>query len=68
MDLDIFHIDAFIGESFRGSTACVIALEVDLELLSIAVMTAGSGTAIWKTIAYISAGIIILKIKNKMNK
>ena len=27
MDLDIFHIDAFIGESFRGSTACVIALD-----------------------------------------
>ena len=46
----------------------IIALEVDLELLSIAVMTAGSGTAIWKTIAYISAGIIILKIKNKSNK
>lgn len=46
----------------------IIALEVDLELLSIAVMTVGSGTAIWKTIAYVLAGIIILKIKNKINK
>jgi hypothetical protein len=31
-------------------------------------MTVGSGTAIWKTIAYVLAGIIILKIKNKINK
>ena len=42
--------------------------EVDLELFSIAVMTIGSGTTIWKTIAYILAGILILKIRKKIYK
>ena len=42
--------------------------EVDLELFSIAVMTIGSGTTIWKTIAYIVAGILILKIRKKNYK
>ena len=27
MDLDIFHIDAFISDSFKGNTACVIQLD-----------------------------------------
>ncbi len=58
----------FILMHLLAISCFIIALEVDLELLSIAVMTVGSGTAIWKTIAYISAGIIILKIKNKINK
>ena len=31
----------------------IVASEVDLELFSITVMTIGSGTTIWKTIAYI---------------
>ena len=44
------------------------AAEVDLELFSIAVMTIGSGTSIWKTIAYIVAGILILKIRKKIYK
>ena len=42
--------------------------EVDLELFSIAVMTIGSGTTIWKTIAYILAGILILRIRKKVYK
>lgn len=42
--------------------------EVDLELFSIAVMTIGSGTTIWKTIAYILAGILILRIRKKLYK
>lgn len=47
----------------------IVASEVDLELFSIAVMTIGSGgTTIWKTIAYISLGIIILKLRTKIYK
>ena len=42
--------------------------EVDLELFSIAVMTIGSGTTIWKTIIYISLGIIISKVRKKIYK
>ncbi|RZO99822.1 MAG: hypothetical protein EVA45_03695 [Flavobacteriales bacterium] len=42
--------------------------EVDLELFSIAVMTIGSGTTIWKTIIYILLGIIILKVRKKIYK
>jgi len=42
--------------------------EVDLELFSIAVMTIGSGTTIWKTIIYISLGIVILKVRKKNYK
>ena len=42
--------------------------EVDLELFSIAVMTIGSGTTIWKTSIYISLGIIILKVRKKIYK
>ena len=58
----------FILMHILAISCFIIALEVDLELLSIAVMTVGSGTAIWETIAYVLAGIIILKIKNKINK
>jgi hypothetical protein len=42
--------------------------EVDLELFSIAVMTIGSGTTIWKTIIYMSLGIVILKVRKKIYK
>lgn len=42
--------------------------EVDLELFSIAVMTIGSGTTIWKTIIYILLGIVILKVRKKIYK
>ena len=43
----------------------IVASEVDLELFSITVMTIGSGTTIWKTIAYIFGGVLILKLKTK---
>ena len=43
----------------------IVASEVDLELFSITVMTIGSGTTIWKTIAYIFAGVFLLKLKTK---
>ena len=27
MDLNIFHIDAFVSESCKGSTACIVSLD-----------------------------------------
>ncbi|MCH1547069.1 MAG: hypothetical protein L7S44_00750 [Flavobacteriaceae bacterium] len=41
------------------------ASEIDLELFSIAVMTIGSGTTIYKTLALILLGIIIIKLRKK---
>ena len=42
--------------------------EVDLELFSIAVMTIGSGTTIWQTIALIILGVLILRVRKKIYK
>ena len=42
--------------------------EVDLELFSIAVMTIGSGTTIWQTIAFIILGVLILRVRKKIYK
>jgi len=51
------------------AVVCFIwAGEVDLELFSIAVMTIGSGTTIWQTIALIFLGVLILKVRKKIYK
>jgi hypothetical protein len=51
------------------SIVCFIwASEIDLELFSITVMTIGSGTDIYKTLAIVFLGVIILKIRKKYFK